>query len=105
MPLLPITALEEVPGTLRAFRASIDLGAKSQYTRPVSAVHTLLPHCSIARALPEHTVNVLSDVTTGFADLAEKALTDDGRHLLLQYLDEAEAEKAVEFWEGEYQVQ
>lgn len=66
------------------------------------AVQTLLPYSGLSPPLHEHSVNVLTDLTIGFADLANKASTAAGRTELVDYLGEEEAQRVVLFWSQEY---
>lgn len=67
-----------------------------------STVQTLLPYSGLSPPLREHSVNVLTDVTIGFADLANKASTVAGNMELVDYLGEEEARRVVLFWTQEY---
>ncbi|KAK7744160.1 hypothetical protein SLS53_003681 [Cytospora paraplurivora] len=52
--------------------------------------------------LREHSVNVLSDLTISFADLANKASTAAGKMELVDYLGDEEAQRVLLFWSQEY---
>lgn len=72
------------------------------HTLDNSTVQTLLPYSGILPPLREHSVNILTDLTLGFADLANKASTVAGRMELVDYLGEEEAQRVVLFWTQEY---
>lgn len=107
LPLVSLQKIEELPVTLLRFhRSFLQADASTrQHPAPVpgsGAVQTLLPFCALNPPLGEHTINLLSDLTMGFADLANKASSEAGRAQILDYLDQEEAERVILFWMQEY---
>ncbi|KAK8042319.1 hypothetical protein PG993_006842 [Apiospora rasikravindrae] len=100
MPIIPVSSIDAVPATLLAFHRQLATAGGGKKTLPAS--RSLLPHCSGAENLSEHSANVLSDVTTGMKDLSEKATSEQGKQELIRYLGEAEAERAISFWNDEF---
>lgn len=68
----------------------------------MGAVQRLLPYSGLSPPLREHTTNLLTDVTVGFAQLANMAATDTGQLELVKYLGEEEAQRVILFWTQEY---
>lgn len=107
LPLVPLQTIEELPATLLRFHRSFLQADASTRQHPAQtpgsgAVQTLLPFCALAPPLGEHTTNLLSDLTVGFADLANKASSEAGRAQILDYLGQDEAERVIMFWMQEY---
>ncbi|CAN8098862.1 unnamed protein product [Discula destructiva] len=106
IPLVPLQTIEELPTTLLRFhRSFLQAHASTRQSEENSAsgpVQTLLPHCTLAPPLCEHSTNVLSDLAIGFADLANKANSEAGRAEILDYLGQEEAERVIMFWIQEY---
>lgn len=79
-----------------------DMATRQTQLRTSDNIQTLLPYSGISPPLREHSVNVLTDLTIGFADLANKASTVVGGKELVDYLGEEEAQRVVLFWTQEY---
>lgn len=105
MPVLPVDSVKAVPATLMAFHRQ--LGTSSSSTEPANPARDLLPYCSASskeRVLSEHTVWLLTDLTSGFHDIVNKISTSAGRAILDEYLG-PEAEKVLSFWSRDYTVE
>lgn len=105
MPLVPLQKIAELPTTLTKFHRSFLQGQASK--RPPQdpgsgLVQTLLPYCALSPPLSEHSVNILSDLTNGFADIANKVSSEAGRAQILDYFGQEEAERIILFWVQEY---
>lgn len=97
MRILPLYALQDLPSTLTAFL--YQLGSIVHPSRPYrTVVQDLVSYTAHKSRLTEHELNVLSDITSGFKDLANKATTEEGQALLRAYLDEDSAERVMGFW-------
>lgn len=102
MPVLPILRAETLPTMIQAFHRQLLQSSTS--TKQPSAVRDLLPYCSDVNKLPEHTVNVLSDITTSLKDVITKATTAEGQQHLQEYLGD-DAVRLISFWHDEYAFQ
>lgn len=108
IPLIPLSSTQELPSTLARFhKQHVDRITSSQQPRALSnqaqsTMQVLLPHCALKPRLSEHAVNILSDITTGCADLADKVRTEEGRELLREYLGPEDAGRVIMFWSYEY---
>lgn len=108
-PLIPLQNLEELPATLLKFHRSFLQAHATPHPPPAqqpdtNAVYSLLPYCALSPPLREHSVNVLSDLAVGFADLANKTCSDIGRAEIAGYLGDDEAKRVILFWMEEYQL-
>ncbi|KAK7969520.1 hypothetical protein PG996_002037 [Apiospora saccharicola] len=102
MPIIPASSIGTVPATLSAFHRQMATAGGSKKTLPATS-RTLLPYCSPdPECLSGHTVNLLSDLTTGMKDFSEKATNTQGKQELTDSLDGAEAERVIKFWNDEY---
>ncbi|KAL1878766.1 hypothetical protein Daus18300_002042 [Diaporthe australafricana] len=106
IPLLPLRSIEDLPDTLHRFhRSFLQVNVcRQEATRAqsTSAVQTLLPYSGLSPPLREHTTNLLTDLTVGFAHLANKAATETGQMELAEYLGKEEARRVILFWTQEY---
>ncbi|ORY66425.1 uncharacterized protein BCR38DRAFT_340338 [Pseudomassariella vexata] len=100
MPIIPVASVETAGTTLLAFHQQLNTSGGCQKRAEASS---LLPYCSDSYTLPEHKVNLLSDITSGLRDLLEQASTAEGREKLAQYLG-PDAERVIRFWKEEYPV-
>ncbi|KAI9730459.1 MAG: hypothetical protein M1818_008154 [Claussenomyces sp. TS43310] len=73
---------------------------------PLQQASRILPYCSANRPLPEHTRHVISDIVPNLKELARAATTEDGQHLIRQWLmgSPAQADDVIDFWLQEYVV-
>ncbi|KAI1870280.1 hypothetical protein JX265_006450 [Neoarthrinium moseri] len=101
MPIIPVPTVESLPTAIKAFHYQLSTSAASRQL--VTPARSLLPYCSDTGSLPEHAVNVISDITAGFKDLVSKATTPDGKQLLKDYLGE-DADRVIRFWKDEYPI-
>lgn len=111
IPIVPLRSVQELPTTMHKFHRSFlqsDTGTRKVQpqaqlqTSGTSAIQSLLPYCALTPPLSEHSVNLLTDLTVGFADLSNKARSEAGRAEILNFLGENEANRAIEFWMQEY---
>ncbi|KAI0390953.1 hypothetical protein F5Y17DRAFT_468545 [Xylariaceae sp. FL0594] len=103
LPIIPVESAAAVPACLAKLRQQLVTAAASR-AAPGLAIG-LLPFCTAdRRPLVEHTVNILTDTTSGFRDLVEKLSSDDGTDSeICQFLGQ-EVENLKMFWKDEYLV-
>ena len=99
MPIVPLESTEALATTLTTYLRQLSAGHGSRQV-PNPAI-SLLPYCSIHPPLPEHTVNILSDLTSDLRDLVNKLSTHEGRQSICSYLGD-DGEMMIRFWEDEY---
>lgn len=104
VPLLRLRSVEDLPDTLHKFHQSFLKSNSNQHnsTWTTQAVQTLLPYTGLSPPLRQHTTNLLTDLTMGFANLANMAGTETGQSELVEYLGREEAGRVVSFWTKEY---
>lgn len=105
IPLVPLQNIAELPTTLSKFhRAFLQGDASKRIARGAgpSVLETLLPYCVLYPPLNEHSINILSDLTAGFAGLANKVNSEAGRAEILSYFDQEDAERIILFWMQEF---
>lgn len=101
MPVLPIVRAEALSETTQTFQRQL-LQTSASNKQP-KAVRDLLPYCSDVHKLPEHTVMVISDITTGLRDVVTKATTAEGQEFLQEYTGD-DAKRLISFWHDEYAI-
>ncbi|KAJ4419870.1 hypothetical protein N0V82_004693 [Gnomoniopsis sp. IMI 355080] len=105
IPLVPLQSIAELPITLFKFhRAFLQGDASKRIGQDAGpgVLEKLLPYCVLSPPLNEHSINILSDLTVGFADIANKVNSEAGRAEILRYFDQEEAERIILFWMQEY---
>ncbi|KAI1382103.1 hypothetical protein F4677DRAFT_439904 [Hypoxylon crocopeplum] len=102
MPVIPVSSVEAVPTSLMAFHHQISTNSGPRMMS--NPAQTLLPYCSDRPPLPEHAVNVLTDITSSVRDLLDTTLTPAGQTKITAYLGN-DSSSAISFWEEEYLVE
>ncbi|KAJ0121550.1 hypothetical protein J7T55_008714 [Diaporthe amygdali] len=102
IPLLPLRSVEDLPDALHRFHRAFLQANASRPDSALSAVQKLLPYSGLSPPLREHTTNLLTDLTMGFAHLANKAVAENGQLELAEYLGKEEARRVILFWTQEY---
>lgn len=101
IPLVPLQKIAELPVTLTKFHRSFLQGDASKRPKDNSGsgvLQTLLPYSALSPPLGEHSVNILSDLTVGFADIVNKVISEVGRAEILDYFGQDDAERIILFW-------
>ncbi|KAI1107518.1 hypothetical protein F4804DRAFT_329250 [Jackrogersella minutella] len=102
MPVIPVNSVQDVPASLMAFHRQISISNAPR--KMASPAQTLLPYCSDRPCLPEHAVNVLTDITYGVRDLLDTMSTPAGQTKIFEFLG-SDSESAISFWVKEYLVE
>jgi hypothetical protein len=103
LPIIPVESVAAVLTTLAILQRQLVPEATNR--KASSPASTILPFCTDDKqSLAEHTVNVLTDITSGFRDLLDKlspkAVFESN---IAQLLDE-DAARLKNFWGKEYVV-
>ncbi|POS78235.1 hypothetical protein DHEL01_v203372 [Diaporthe helianthi] len=114
-PLLRLQSIKDLPDTLHKFYQSFLKSSAQQQSSSLTmkAAKSLLPYTGLSPPLRQHTTNLVStaypvpyqyfltDLTMGFANLANMAVTETGQSELVEYLGQEEARRVVSFWTQE----
>lgn len=103
MPIIPLSEPLSLQATLFAYQRQ--LLQSREIPAFINAATAVLPYCTDCAPLPEHTLNVLSDVFHNFKELAMAATTADGKDQIRSWLDaqlSQHAEGVIGFWLQEY---
>ncbi|KAI0417509.1 hypothetical protein F5X98DRAFT_340338 [Xylaria grammica] len=96
LPIIPVESIAAVPASLVAIHRQLPSPSPDK-RKPSPAIH-LLPFCSNREPLVEHTVNILTDMTSGFGDLLERLSSNsEFESELVQLLGE-DGDKLKSFW-------
>lgn len=85
MPIIPVSSVQDTPKSLMTFHRQISTSSGPR--KIANPVQTLLPYCSDKPPLPEHAVNVLTDITSGFRDLLDTMSTPAGQTKIATFLE------------------
>ncbi|KAI0539716.1 hypothetical protein GGR58DRAFT_219938 [Xylaria digitata] len=102
LPIIPVESIAAVPASLVTIHRQLASTASGRKA-PNPAIH-LLPLCSSREPLAEHTVNVLTDTTSGFRDLLDKLLSSSEFESEIANLLEEDADKLRGFWTDDHPV-
>ncbi|KAI2629826.1 hypothetical protein GGR54DRAFT_636010 [Hypoxylon sp. NC1633] len=102
MPVIPVDSVQAVPTSLMTFHRQMCINSGPQ--RTANPAQALLPYCSDRPPLPEHAVNVLTDITSGIRDLLDTISDSEGQAKLAGFLGN-DSENAISFWDKEYLVE
>ncbi|KAJ8125493.1 hypothetical protein O1611_g8146 [Lasiodiplodia mahajangana] len=102
LPIIPVDSVAAVPASLLTLRREL-IAAHASPKTPNPAI-SLLPFCSDRGRLAEHSVNILTDTTSGFKDLLGKLSSDSQFASEITGLLGEDAEKLKGFWKEDYLV-
>ncbi|XXG94569.1 hypothetical protein Hte_000826 [Hypoxylon texense] len=102
MPIIPVDTVQAMPTNLMAFHRQIS--TSSGHRKTANPARSLLPYCSDRPPLPEHVVNILTDITSNIRGLLETASTPTGQMKMAEFLGDS-SETAISFWAEEYVVE
>ncbi|KAI1739350.1 hypothetical protein F4680DRAFT_449096 [Xylaria scruposa] len=100
LPVIPVPSVATVEGSLATLRHQLMTTSR----KPPGPASRLLPFCSDREPLANHSVNVLTDVTSDFRDLMDKLSSDPMFESEIALLLGPDAEKMRSFWIDEYLV-
>lgn len=104
LPILPLQNVKSLPAIISTFHRQ--LLSRHIPSLPLPSPQKqldLLKTCSAKGKLKDHSVNVLSELTHGFKELSDWAVTDEGSQAMGEYMqDQQELDNAVGFWREEY---
>ncbi|KAI0877627.1 hypothetical protein GGS24DRAFT_447030 [Hypoxylon argillaceum] len=96
LPVIPVEFVTAVPASLLALqRQLVSPDSSPEVSSPAS---NLLPFCSNKERLAEHSVNILTDVTSRFKDLISKLSSDRLFQSEISQLLDEDAHKLRGFW-------
>lgn len=103
---MPLHSVSSLQSTLLAFQKQIVQTQKTPLSLRTDPVNKLLPFCSLGGPIPEHAMNVLSDICHSIPELAQAASTPGGQEGLRQWITKPPhlAGDILGFWEQEYIV-
>ncbi|KAI0428824.1 hypothetical protein F5Y09DRAFT_277690 [Xylaria sp. FL1042] len=102
LPVIPVDSVAAVPASLVAIQSQLPSRAANR--KPPSPASQLLPFCSDGVPLAEHTVNILTDTTSGFRDLLNKLSSNAMFESEIAQLLGDDADKLRNFWAEDYLV-
>ncbi|KAI0863320.1 hypothetical protein F4860DRAFT_512138 [Xylaria cubensis] len=100
LPVIPVPSVAMVEASLATLRHQLMTTCR----KPPGPASRLLPFCSDREPLANHSVNVLTDVTSDFKDLLNKLSSDPVSESEIALLLGPDAEKLKSFWTDEYLV-
>ncbi|KAI0911812.1 hypothetical protein F4823DRAFT_584291 [Ustulina deusta] len=102
LPIIPVDSVAAVPASLVTIQSQLPSPAPDR--KPPSPATHLLPFCSDGVPLAEHTVNILTDTTSGFSDLLDKLSSNPVFESEIAQLLGDDADKLRSFWADDYLV-
>ncbi|KAI1166889.1 hypothetical protein F5B18DRAFT_565549 [Nemania serpens] len=102
LPIIPVESVAAVPASLEALQRQLSCRAPSP--KASSPTISLLPFCTDRTPLADHTVNLITDTTSGFRELVGKLSSDTVFESEIAPLLGEDAHKLRRFWTGDYLV-
>ncbi|KAI1190937.1 hypothetical protein F5B17DRAFT_7928 [Nemania serpens] len=102
LPVIPVESVDAVPASLEALKRQ--LGCPVVSPKLPSPTTSLLPFCSYGTPLADHTVNLITDTTSGFRDLISKISSNTLFDSEIAPLLGEDAHKLRKFWTGDYLI-
>ncbi|KAI1118920.1 hypothetical protein F5Y14DRAFT_184692 [Nemania sp. NC0429] len=103
LPIIPVESVVAMPASLEALRRQLVCPVASS-PKALSPTTCLLPFCSDGTPLADHTVNLITDTTSGFRNLVAKLSSDTVFESEIAPLLGDDAHTLRRFWTGEYLV-
>lgn len=100
LPIIPISLPRELLGCIDALRRQHTAGQIRKNPANGQDIWDLASHCVQGKALSRDQVNVLTEITSGFKELAQNVGQPHGRAVLGQYLGAEDGERVVSFLTG-----
>ncbi|RYC62225.1 hypothetical protein CHU98_g4001 [Xylaria longipes] len=100
LPVIPVESVAAVEASLATLRHQLMTASR----KPPGPASSLLPFCSDREPLANHTINILTDVTSDFRDLLDKLSSNSVFESEIAPLLGPDAEKLKNFWTDEYLV-
>ncbi|KAI0486424.1 hypothetical protein F4859DRAFT_369790 [Xylaria cf. heliscus] len=100
LPIIPVESMAAVEPSLATLRHQLMTASR----KPPGPASSLLPFCSDREPLANHTINVLTDVTSDFRDLLDKLSSKSSFGSEIAPLLGPDADKLKNFWAEEYLV-
>jgi len=103
LPIIPVESAAAVPARLLSLQQQLVTGSANR--EALGPAISLLPFCTGDRQpLAEHTVNILTDITSGFRDLVDKLSSADVSDSEIAQFLGRDTDKLKMFWKDEYMV-
>ena len=98
--IIPIASASELPSCLDSLRQQCSVPDPEAVTptQDLLRMREILSHCSRGPRLTTSQTNMLSDICTGFADLARHAYDPAGQRKIAEYLGDSQAAKVISFF-------
>ncbi|KAL7820393.1 hypothetical protein V8C44DRAFT_354529 [Trichoderma aethiopicum] len=112
MPIIPVSSASELPSRLDALRRQLINAANISRTRTSSRadeiacaeqLRDLASHCAHGQALPREHVDVLTDLSSGLASLAQLAFSADGQRRICDLLGDVQGGRVIAFFTHGYE--
>lgn len=102
LPIIPVESVAAVPTTLATIQQKLNSPLPNQ--KAVELSSNLLRFCSDGNPLNDHSVNVITDLTTGFGDLLDKLASSPVFEATLTDLIGEDANRLKRFWANDHLV-
>ncbi|KAH8160670.1 hypothetical protein CIB48_g7588 [Xylaria polymorpha] len=100
LPVIPVKSVAAIEASLATLRHQLMAASR----KPPGPASSLLPFCSDREPLANHTINVLTDLTSDFRDLLDKLSSNSVFESEIAPLVGPDADKLKSFWTDEYLV-
>ncbi|KAK5663385.1 hypothetical protein OQA88_3813 [Cercophora sp. LCS_1] len=104
IPVVPLTAAENLSITLESFMSSL-IGSKTSPTWPAEVIRDLLPRCAVNRQLSTQATRVIGGSFMSFRELLVEVAAEGGKDRVISLIGQDEGTRLTEFWRHEYALE
>lgn len=97
VPIIPINAASDLPCCLGNLKKQCN-EPEPDTTNSAASTRDLVAHCVNGQPLSERQTNMLTDIASGFKDLAENSLVPDSQQLICDLLGEGDGGRLISFF-------
>ncbi|KAL6920106.1 hypothetical protein FSHL1_004083 [Fusarium sambucinum] len=102
MPMIPITTIKTLPGCLESLQRDYSKESSQPDTDANVASRDLLRWCVCGKPLSRNQVNILTEITSGFGDLAGRSSLPHGQAVIREYLGNEDGGRLLSFLTNDF---
>ncbi|KAM0299137.1 hypothetical protein HYE67_009255 [Fusarium culmorum] len=102
MPIIPINTIETLPGCLESLQQDYSRERSPPDANTSITSRDLVRWCVNGKALSRDLVNILTEITSGFGDLASRSSLPNGQAIIREYLGSKDGGRLISFLTNDF---
>ncbi|QPC75768.1 hypothetical protein HYE68_006520 [Fusarium pseudograminearum] len=102
MPIIPINTIETLPGCLESLQQDYSREMSPPDANTSITSRDLVRWCVNGKALSRDQVNILTEITSGFGDLASRSSLPNGQAIIREYLGSKDGGRLISFLTNDF---